>query len=85
MNSKNIKRRSFLKKVGVAGATIAASTSFATPALSDNHKEWILVSAFGRVTVIVIWCAIFMLLYIVFCIFIVFANNTTIFILNFKI
>jgi TRAP-type mannitol/chloroaromatic compound transport system substrate-binding protein len=48
MNSKNIKRRSFLKKVGVAGATIAASTSLATPALSDNHKEWILVSAFGK-------------------------------------
>ena len=48
MTIKNIKRRSVLKKLSVAGIAAAASTSLSSPAISSGHKEWILVSAFGK-------------------------------------
>ena len=48
MTIKNIKRRSVLKTLSVAGIAAAASTSLSSPAISSGHKEWILVSAFGK-------------------------------------
>ena len=48
MTTKNIKRRSVLKTLSVAGIAAAASTSLSSPAISSGHKEWILVSAFGK-------------------------------------
>ena len=48
MTIKNIKRRNVLKTLSVAGIAAAASTSLSSPAISSGHKEWILVSAFGK-------------------------------------
>ncbi len=40
-------RRSFIKKAGAAGATVAAST-IAAPAIAQSRKEMVIVSSWGR-------------------------------------
>ena len=42
-----MKRRSFISKAGVAGATVAAST-LAAPAIAQNRKEMVIVSSWPR-------------------------------------
>ncbi|MEM7404175.1 MAG: TRAP transporter substrate-binding protein [Pseudomonadota bacterium] len=42
-----MKRRSFVKGAGVAGAAAAAST-IAAPAIAKGKKKWVAVSAFGK-------------------------------------
>ena len=44
----NIKRREFITKIGVAGATGFAASTISAPAIASGHQEWILVSAFGK-------------------------------------
>ena len=43
---KNLKRRDFIKKAGLAGAAATAVSSFAAPAIAAGHQEWIICSAF---------------------------------------
>ena len=45
---KNLKRRDFIKKAGLAGAAATAVSSFAAPAIAAGHQEWIICSAFGK-------------------------------------
>ena len=44
----NLKRREFIKKIGIAGAGGVAASTISTPAIANGHQEWILVSAFGK-------------------------------------
>ncbi len=41
-------RRSFLNKAGFAAGATAAATTFATPAISQNRQEMVIVSSWGR-------------------------------------
>ena len=45
---KNLKRREFLKKAGVAGAAAVGASTLAAPAIAGGHQEWIICSAFGK-------------------------------------
>ena len=45
---KNLKRRDFIKKAGLAGAAATAVSTFAAPAIAAGHQEWIICSAFGK-------------------------------------
>ena len=45
---KNLKRREFLKKAGVAGAAAVGASTLPAPAIAGGHQEWIICSAFGK-------------------------------------
>ena len=49
---KNLKRREFLKKAGVAGAAAVGASTLAAPAIAGGHQEWIICSAFGKAGVL---------------------------------
>ena len=49
---KNLKRREFLKKAGVAGAAAVGASTLAAPAIAAGHQEWIICSAFGKAGVL---------------------------------
>ena len=45
---KNLKRRDFIKKAGLAGAAATAVSALPAPAIAAGHQEWIVCSAFGK-------------------------------------
>ena len=45
---KNLKRRDFIKKAGIAGATAAAVSSFPAPAIAADRIEVNCVATWGR-------------------------------------